>query len=69
MAEVPDYVVDPAAKAARNFFLAVGGVSGFVSFAAFSNGGNGLFAALVAGGAIYIASKIRVRRPLKGGLY
>lgn len=69
MAEVPDYVTDNTAKAVRNFFYVVGGVSGLISYSTFSNDGNGLISALVAGGAFWIGSRIVVRRPLIGSVY
>jgi hypothetical protein len=69
MAEVPDYVTDKTARAVRNFFYIVGGVSGLSSYSSFSNDESGWFAALVAAGAFWIATKIVVHRPLKGSVY
>ena len=70
MPNIPDVIINEGARKTRNFFFGGAAISGFFSAGAFSAGDPmpGMVLALIAGGATLIASKIKYRYRLKGGV-
>lgn len=61
MQRTPDVIINKTAQSFRNFLVGVGLFLAFAGIVAFSNGGNGFWLLLLGGGALGIASKVKVR--------
>ncbi len=71
MAHLPDEIEDKNAVKAKGWTIAIGVVSGLLSWGAFSNGDAeaGFWLALICAGLVFIGSKIKTTKKLGGGIY
>jgi hypothetical protein len=61
MRHTPDVIINKTAQSFRNALIGIGLFLALAGIAAFTNGGNGFWLLLLGGGALGIASKVKVR--------